>query len=153
MNVDFGIAGDGSALLASSGWSSSGLSSGETPRVHGAGVALAAQGTTRRLRISMRCRAGRQVALPTTSIEDGTAAGPGRCYALPATRGLREFGIGIILIRLKAPGLCSISLNGFLFTPSAMAIRPESQIMVRLLRGLELHGIVSEHPGKPFLLA
>ena len=44
MNVDFGIAGDGSALLASSGWSSSGLSSGENPWGQVDGLRAAAQG-------------------------------------------------------------------------------------------------------------
>jgi hypothetical protein len=62
-------------------------------------------------------------------------------------------GWKFILIRLKASNRCLIAVNHFLLTPSTMAIRPERQIMVRLLLEMGPHGIVAEHPGKPFLLA
>src|SRR5215469_621391 len=73
--------------------------------------------------------------------------------ASPAHTRFGELGVKILLIRLKPSDLSLISIKDFLFLPSSMAIRCQSQIVVRLLREMGLTGIVAEHPGKPFLLA
>jgi hypothetical protein len=68
-------------------------------------------------------------------------------------QGTRDAGFEILFIRLKILNRCFIAVKDFLLTHSTRVLGPLREIMVRLLLEMGPHGIVAEHPGKPFLLA
>jgi hypothetical protein len=61
--------------------------------------------------------------------------------------------VGILFIRLKISNRWFRAVKSFLLTHSTRILSPLREIMVRLLLEMGPHGIVAEHPGKPFLLA
>jgi hypothetical protein len=77
----------------------------------------------------------------------------GRCGdPLEAPR-TRDTGFGILFIRLKISNRCFRAVKSFLLTHPTKILSRLREIMVRLLLEMGPHGIVAEHPGKPFLLA
>jgi hypothetical protein len=86
-------------------------------------------------------------------IDGGVGRRPVRATIPLQSLRTRDAGFEILFIRLKLLNRCSIAVKSFLLTHPTGILGPLREIMVRLLLGRGLHGIVAEHPGKPFLLA